>query len=94
MKKIRITGIKKAMGDYNRYHDRLHCYFMLDTATGEVWVDTFADGNSYNEYHSKSVKTMRYHFCDALQCEHYDLQINMQALRKTAEYMIDKGANL
>lgn len=94
MKPIKITGIKKAMSDYNNNHKRLHCYFMCDTLTGEVWVDMFPDENSYNNYNAPSVKAMRYHFCDALQCEHYDLKINMQALRKTAEYMILRGSAL
>lgn len=46
MTKIKITGIKKAVGEYNRtnkggYYSPRYGRLMLDRESGEVWTDEF-----------------------------------------------------
>ena len=49
----KITGIKKAVGQYN---DWVGCAnVMMDTGDNTVWCDVFVSGNSWNEYQSKSI---------------------------------------
>ena len=58
MKSIKITGIKKAIGDYKNWLSidwRHTANIMLDKSTGEVWTDCFIDCNSWKEYHSEDV---------------------------------------
>lgn len=41
---MKITGIKKAVGEHNNWLNRSPFYranIMLDTSTGEVWCDCF-----------------------------------------------------
>lgn len=59
---MKITGIKKAVGEYKRanaggyYHPRYGC-LMLDRSTGEVWCDEFYSlgHNSWKEYHDAAI---------------------------------------
>ena len=59
---MKITGIKKAVGDYNRAN-KGGCYsprygrIMLDRATGEVWSDEFycLGHGDFIAYHSESI---------------------------------------
>ena len=57
---MEIKGIKKATGDYNKINEggyirRLYGDLMLDRETGDLWVDEYADVNSYNRYDKSSI---------------------------------------
>ena len=61
MKNIKITGIKKAIGDYNpwlRMDWRHTANIMLDKSTGDVWTDCFIDCNTWKEYHSDDIVSL------------------------------------
>lgn len=59
---IKITGIKKAVGDYQRanaggaYSPR-YGVMMLDRTTGKVWTDEFYSigHNSWKDYHDQAI---------------------------------------
>ena len=51
---MKIKGIKKACSEMNN-NKTLNRKVMYDQETGEVWVDTFVDENSYNQYSSGSI---------------------------------------
>lgn len=45
---MKITGLKRAVGDYKRYFDvsKRSCFYaflMFDTSTGALWCDSFCD---------------------------------------------------
>lgn len=50
----KIKGLKKACGEMNN-NKNLNRTVMYDRGTGEVWIDVFADQNSWNEYHDKNI---------------------------------------
>ena len=59
---IKIKGLKKAIGTYNRInaggcYSPLYGYLMFDKSTGELWTDEFYSigHNSWNEYPSTDV---------------------------------------
>lgn len=59
---MKITGIKKAVGDYKRANaggifSPIYGCLMLDRSTGEVWTDEFYSlgHNEWKEYHDKSI---------------------------------------
>ena len=59
---MKITGIKKAVGDYNRankggYYSPRYGRLMLDRVTGEVWTDEFYSlgHGDFNVYRSESI---------------------------------------
>jgi hypothetical protein len=57
-KKIKITGIKKMIGEINRNPHMYYCVY-LDRSTGEVWADFFADANSWSNYHDTAIVNLR-----------------------------------
>lgn len=42
MKDIKFTGVKSAVGDFNRWTGA--ATVVLDRGTGEIWTNIFADG--------------------------------------------------
>lgn len=57
---MKINGLKKATGDYNKINEggyirRLYGDLMLDRETGDLWVDEYADVNSYKRYYKSSI---------------------------------------
>ena len=58
---MKITGVKKAVGEYKRYNKDYYSpeygLLMLDRNTGEVWVDYFYSlgHNSWKEYHDPAI---------------------------------------
>ena len=86
MKNIKITGIKKAIGDYNswlRMDWRHTANIMLDKSTGEVWTDCFIDCNTWKEYHSEDVISLS----DYIRLR-TDKPFTMQLLKEYAEIAI------
>lgn len=58
----KITGIKKAVGEYNRanaggYYSASYGNLMLDRSTGEVWCDYFYSlgHNEWKQYHDPAI---------------------------------------
>jgi hypothetical protein len=49
----KMKGLKKLVGEINRNHD-LNVNIITDGS--EVWGDFFSDGNSWNQYHDKTIK--------------------------------------
>lgn len=87
-KNIKITGIKKAIGEYKNwlaYDWRRTTNIMLDKSTGEVWTDCFIDCNSWKEYHSKDIISL-----SAYIRERTDETFTMAILRKYAEMAISQ----
>ena len=85
MKNIKITGIKKAIGDYRTWINadwRHTANIMLDKSSGEVWTDCFLDCNEWNEYHSADIISLSDLICEPL---------TMAILRKYAEIAILHG---
>ena len=83
MKNIKITGIKKAIGDYNswsRMDWRHTANIMLDKSTGEVWTDCFIDCNTWKEYHSDDIVSLSSYIR-----ERTEEPFTMEILRKYAE---------
>lgn len=86
MKNIKITGIKKAIGEYKMWlsQDWRHkANIMLDKSTGEVWTDCFLDCNSWKEYHSDDII-----FLSSYIRERTEETFTMKILRKYAEMAI------
>ena len=86
MKNIKITGIKKAIGDYNswlRMDWRHTANIMLDKSTGEVWTDCFIDCNTWKEYHSDDIVSLSSYIR-----ERTEEPFTMAILRKYAEMAI------
>lgn len=82
-KTLKITGLKKAIGEYKRYnaggyYSPRYGYLMFDKSTGELWTDEFYSlgHNSWNEYHSEDVINL-----GAMMAEN-GLEINMQNVKE------------
>lgn len=45
---VKITGIKKAVGEFNRWQGAARIY--LDRSTGEVWTKIYTDPGWWDEY--------------------------------------------
>lgn len=86
MRNVKIHGIKKAVSDYKNNHERLHCVIYFDLDDGKVWTDVFADGNSYNDYHSKTIHALNTYMMDACGSE-LPVPVTMANVRKTAEHV-------
>ena len=83
---LKITGIKKAIGEYKNWlaQDwRRTANIMLDKSTGEIWTDCFLDCNSWNEYHNKNIISLSKYIK-----ERTEEPITMTILRKYAEIAI------
>lgn len=59
---MKITGLKKAVGDYKELnaggpYDSIYGELMFNTATGEIWTDEFCSigHNSCNVYDSDTI---------------------------------------
>lgn len=88
MRKTKITGIKKAIGQFNSWHnqDRRYCAnIMLDMSTGEVWTDCFIDRSSWIEYHDSNIISLSRYIR-----ERTDEKFTMQLLREYAEMAINQ----
>lgn len=86
MKNIKITGIKRAIGEYKRWiaQDwRRTANIMLDKSTGEVWTDCFLDCNIWKEYHNSNIISLSEYIC-----KRTEEPFTMTILRKYAEMAI------
>lgn len=86
MDNIKITGIKKAIGEYKNWLSqdwRRTANIMLDRSTSEVWTDCFIDCNSWKEYHSKDIISL-----SAYIRERTEERLTMAILREYAEMAI------
>lgn len=59
---MKITGIKKAVGEYKRAnaggsYSSIYGHLMLDRSNGEVWTDQFCSigHNSWTQYHDDAI---------------------------------------
>ena len=87
MKKIKISGIKKAVGEYKNWKKRSWSYcasIMMDLSDGQVWTDCFIDCNSWKEYRSDSIICLTYDFFGS-----YD-ELTMQNLKEHAANKLKK----
>lgn len=92
---IKITGIKKAVGDYRRanadgFFSPRYGVLMIDRSTGEVWTDEFYSlgRNEWKEYHDAAI-------CDLINayfCGRYpdpeEIAVNMANVKVWAEEVI------
>lgn len=83
---MKITGLKKAVGDYKRAnaggpYSPLYGNLMFDSDTGEVWTDTFCDlgHNSWKEYQSDSI------VCISKPLERMGFLVTMENVKKHIE---------
>lgn len=86
MKNIKITGIKKAIGEYKMWlsHDwRRTANIMLDKSIGEMWTDCFLDCNTWKEYHSENIISLSSYIR-----ERTEEPLTMATLREYAEIAI------
>lgn len=86
---MKITGVKKAIGDYKDWISRRYgnaANIMLDKSTGKVWTDVFPDCNSWIEYHSESVISLLSYIR-----QRTDEELSMQLLKTYAEIAIAEG---
>ena len=88
-KNIKVTGIKKAMGNYNQC-DNWNRYglFYLDTKTGEVWCNVYNNCNTWDEYHDKDIICLNpWEYVS--ECEN---KLTMQLLKLAGERAIEEIA--
>lgn len=89
-KAIKITGVKKAVGDYRwansgGYYSPRYGYLMLDRSTGAVWVDDFYSlgHNSWVHYDDPAIVNLvsaaAETFCKG------EFAVNMANVRAAAE---------
>lgn len=83
---MKIKGIKKAIGDYQRansqgYYSQSYGILMYDTETGEIWTDTFYSfgHDSYRIYDNKAIINLGKYMGDL------DLAINMANVKEVLE---------
>ena len=81
---IKITGVKKAIHDYNLCDVfRLHGRFYLDIVTGNIWCNVYPDCNSWDEYHDKNIHEFYpFEFADYEMLQ--DGKLTMKRLTETA----------
>lgn len=89
---MKITGIKKAVGTFNRanvdgYYSNFYGYLMLDRSTGEVWTDTFYSlgRNEWEKYHDPAIINLG----EIITC-FYEKPVNMKTVKETAEKLCDE----
>lgn len=89
-KVIKITGIKKAVGEYKDWlsRDNRHtATIMLDKGTGDVWTDCFIDCNSWKEYHDSDIISLSRYIGE----RNEDRQpITMALIREYAQMAMEK----
>lgn len=91
MKAIKITGVKKEIGEYRdwlKWDWRRRAEIMLDKLTGEVWTDCFFDCNTSIEYKSPYVISLSDYICSQTLYSQTREPITMQTLKKYAAMAI------
>lgn len=78
-----LRGLKEAVGEYQKNHKQFLCVIYLDTEDGTIWTDVFKDVSNFDIRHDKSVHDLNTRIQDATG----DIKVNMQSIRKTAEYV-------
>lgn len=89
---IKISGLKKAVGDNKRanadgaYSPR-YGYMMLDRNTGEVWTDEFYSlgRNSWKEYHDPAIINLISFISERVQ---EDFHVTMETVKEYAHKAI------
>lgn len=87
-KNIKITGIKKAIGEYKNWlaQDwRRTANIMFDKSTSEVWTDCFIDCNDWKEYYDSNIISL-----SAYIRERTEEPFTMAILRKYAEMALSQ----
>lgn len=80
--KMKITGIKQAVGEYKNWIKRDWSYvgyIVMDVDRGEVWADCFTSTQEWREYHSIRVIDLTYILKECY------IDVSMKAVRKVAE---------
>ena len=84
----KITGIKKAVGEYKRaneggYYSASYGILMLDRSTGEVWCDYFCSlgHNEWKVYHDAAIIDL------GREIEQSGDSVSMKTVREYAERM-------
>lgn len=86
MKNIKVTGIKKAIGEWRDWTSRSRSYaanIMLDRSTGEVWTDCFTNTESWKEYRDPDVISLLAYMSDRMV-----EKVNMYSLKEYAKKAI------
>ena len=88
MRKV-ISGIKKAVGSYQRLNAGGYCsphygVMMLDRGTGEVWTDEFYSigHNSWKEYRDRNIMNLSSYM------NMRNIPVNMANVRTVAESLL------
>ena len=80
-KEMKIKGIKKAVGDYNKWTEQKIVYF--DTKNLEVWTNIYPSGNvSWSEYRDENIAEIDFRFLDTD-------KITMVDLKKACIYILE-----
>lgn len=86
----KITGLKKAVGEYNRanaggFYSSRYGYLMLDRSTGEVWTDEFCDygHGTYKNYHSSDIINLSREILG------HGITVSMKSVRQFAEQLMN-----
>lgn len=86
MTNIKITGLKKAVGDYQRanaegYYTPRYGYLMFDKSDGELWTDEFYSlgHNEWKEYHSNTIVNLGRMMAEQ------EIEVNMKNVREFIE---------
>lgn len=94
MKNIKVKGLKKAVGDYQRAnaggpYDPRYGYMYLDRSTGELWTDEHYDlGHSWQtHYHDPAIINIIRYIADH---EKHSFNVNMAIVKKYAEQAISE----
>lgn len=77
----KITGIKKAVGEFNNWQGAARIYF--DKSTGKVWTDVYTAPCWWSEYHDANIVEV-YSKATFSMCER-DNKMSMAELRTICE---------
>ena len=87
----KISGIKKAVGDFRRanaggYYSPRYGVLMLDRGTGEVWTDEFYSlgHNSWKEYKDRNIMNLSGYMVQR------GIPVTMATVREVAESLLNR----
>jgi len=85
MSKIKITGLKKAISDFNDWQGTARIYFNTDDAT--VWTNVYPDQNNFDCHHSATIYEV--YSKATRRMDERDNKITMRQLRQCCEEVCD-----
>lgn len=93
--KIKIIGVRKAVGDYKRYnkggyYSPEYGYLMINRKTGEVWTDYFYSlgHNEWKQYRDRAIINLFGWKME--QAKYFDDEVNMANVRNWATACINE----